>query len=361
MKVGFLSQPDFLSGHLFMQLRKALYPFSLLYGLITDIRNKCFDWQLLHSEQYNQAIISIGNITVGGTGKTPLTEFCIRLLKADYKLALLSRGYKRKTQGVVLANTNSTAALIGDEPYQVLSKFPEIEVVVAEKRVDGIAKIQKDTEAEVILMDDAYQHRYVQAGLSILVIDYNRPLWDDLPFPAGDLRERAKGQKRADVILVNKCPGDMSILDKQKWLDRINPLKEQSVFFSAVNYGKFVCKDENIISNKSSVIALTGIARPEPFINYLNERFNVKKHFTFPDHHHFSATDITSIKSAMDELGENGLIITTEKDYTRLNGMNIEFMERMLYIPIELRILFNEETTLVKIIRNYVRDHQTNS
>ncbi len=345
-----------------MQIRRVLYPFSLLYGAVTSVRNKFFDWGILSSESYDIPIISIGNITVGGTGKTPFTEYLIRLLQKEYQLALLSRGYKRQTKGALLSDNNSTAGDIGDEPFQIKSKFPAVDVVVAEKRVDGIDIIKNQTAAEVALMDDAYQHRYVKPGLSVLVIDYNRPLWNDLPFPAGNLRETKKGQKRADVILVNKCPATISEEERKKWIKKLKVHSKQQVFFSSITYGSIIDKEGQVIEIEGEIVlALAGIATPEPFFNYLKSRYSISKELVYPDHHSFTIKDVEKIKDELNKIGPKGIIISTEKDCTRLYGLDKEIDKRLVYVPIQLQILFEEEKTLELIIRNYVRDYQKDS
>ncbi|MCU4174517.1 tetraacyldisaccharide 4'-kinase [Carboxylicivirga sp. N1Y90] len=346
-----------------MKIRKALYPFSLLYGLVTSLRNKLFDWQVLESKQYDFPVISVGNITVGGTGKTPLTEYLIRLLKHDYKVSLLSRGYKRKTKGALLANEQSTASDIGDEPFQVGKKNPMINVVVAEKRVEGMSLINNNTNTDVVLMDDAYQHRYVKPGFSILVIDYNRPLWSDLPFPAGDMRETRAGQKRANIILVNKCPENISNEEKQNWVKRLKLKSEQNVFFSCIKYGeaKMLWNNENVSFNKeTSIVGLAGIAQPDAFFSHLDEKFSLKQTLAFGDHHNFTEHDLSNIHLELSKHGANTMLITTEKDTTRLDK-TLEFYRHIAYVPIELSILFEEEKTLENLIRNYVRNNQKDS
>ncbi|WP_430813893.1 tetraacyldisaccharide 4'-kinase [Carboxylicivirga sp. RSCT41] len=346
-----------------MQIRKLLYPFSLLYAGITSVRNKCFDAGILRSKGYSLPIISIGNITVGGTGKTPLTEYLIRILISDHKLTLLSRGYKRKTKGALLANKSSNAETIGDEPFQIKSKFPSINVAVAEKRVEGMNLILKNLQTDVVLMDDAYQHRYVKPGLSLLVIDYNRPLWKDCPFPAGDLRETRNGQKRADIIVVNKCPENFSDKDKAYWLKKLKASDDQQVFFTSISYGLPKAVDKN---NKESfqggmpVVALAGIARPEGFIDHLKNNYKVHDQLIFPDHHHFSSDDVDIITRAISDEKIRSLI-TTEKDAVRFHKLPDLVKGKAWYIPIELRILFSEQEKFENIIRNYVRDHSNYS
>jgi len=346
-----------------MKIRKLLYPFSLLYGGVTSLRNKLFDWDVLHSKAYSLPIISVGNITVGGTGKTPLTEYIIGLLKDEYKVTLLSRGYKRLTKGAMLANKSSSARSIGDEPFQIKQKFPEIRVAVAEKRVEGMELILRNTQTEVVLMDDAFQHRYVQPGLSILVIDYHRPMWNDCPFPAGDLRETSNGTKRADIIVVNKCPVSFSDDDKARWLKKLNPKQGQEVFFTSITYGQAMPVDSNnrtTLSNGWPVLGLAGIAQPEGFFTYLSSKHKLANTLVFPDHHHFSARDVEDIAAEL-EKGEAKVLITTEKDGVRFDKLPEKIRTLSWYIPIRLKVLFNSEKQFENRIRNYVRNNSDNS
>ncbi|MCT4591057.1 MAG: tetraacyldisaccharide 4'-kinase [Carboxylicivirga sp.] len=344
-----------------MRLRKLLYPLSWLYGGITSIRNKCFDEGILKSQSYSLPIISIGNITVGGTGKTPLTEYIIRLLKGDHQLTLLSRGYKRKTKGALLAKPNSMAADIGDEPYQIMKKFQSVNVCVAEKRVEGMELILKNTNTDVVLMDDAYQHRYVKPGFSLLVIDYNRPLWNDCPFPAGDLRETRLGQNRADVIVVNKCPHTFSEVERVEWLAKLKPSASQEVYFTTIDYGRPTAlepKDQSF-DISGPIIGLAGIAKPEGFYGQLKQHYNLIDTISFPDHHHFTKSDEQSIENLLRQNAE-AFIVTTEKDAVRFGHLPEAVKKRSWYIPIELRVLFNEEKQFENRIRNYVTNHSAN-
>ncbi|WP_289053561.1 tetraacyldisaccharide 4'-kinase [Carboxylicivirga marina] len=346
-----------------MNLRKLLYPFTLLYSFITFLRNKCFDWGFLKAQSYTVPIISIGNITVGGTGKTPLTEYIIRILTHDYKLSLLSRGYKRKTKGALLANKSSTAETIGDEPFQMKSKFPELNVTVAEKRVEGMEMILKNTQTDVVLMDDAYQHRYVKPGFSLLVIDYDRPLWNDCPFPAGDLREHKSGQKRADIIVVNKCPESFSETDKAEWMHRLRLRAHQEVFFTSVDYDlpKPVMKhDKKSFPGGMPTIAIAGIAKPEGFFKHVSGKYKTEQQLTFPDHHHFTQKDMQDIVQKVAD-NDARAIITTEKDAVRFENLPEEIKALSWFIPIRLKVLFNEEKQFENRIRNYVRNNSDNS
>ena len=344
-----------------MKFRKLLYPFSWLYGGVTTVRNKLFDMGVLTEQSYATPIISVGNITVGGTGKTPLTEYIIRLLKDDYKLTLLSRGYKRQTKGALLANERSSAAAIGDEPFQIKRKFTTVNVCVAEKRVEGMELIEKNTQTDVVLMDDAYQHRYVKPGLSLLVIDYHRPLWKDCPFPAGDLRETRSGKKRADVIVVNKCSHTFSEEERSLWLKKINPGINQEVYFTRIDYGEVqaVKQSNRSLEPNTHIVGLAGIARPEGFFSHLKQHFKLEDTLTYPDHHHFTKRDVDAIRTMISQ-NDNIVIITTEKDAVRFDHLPEDVRAKSWYIPIELKVLFNEEKQFENRIHNYVTNHSDN-
>ncbi|TRX72625.1 tetraacyldisaccharide 4'-kinase [Carboxylicivirga sp. M1479] len=346
-----------------MKIRKLLFPFTWLYSAITSLRNLLFDLGFLRSHSYATPIISVGNITVGGTGKTPLSEYIIRLFKENYKICLLSRGYKRQTKGALIANNSSTASTIGDEPFQIMSKFPEINVCVAEKRVEGMEMILKNTNTNLVLMDDAYQHRHVKPGLSLLVIDYNRPLWKDCPFPAGDLRETRAGKKRAHIIVVNKCPLSLSEDERAYWLKKIKAKAHQQVYFTSINYGlptPFLNDNKISFPGGLPILALAGIAQPQGFFNHLDKNFKVKEKLSYADHHHFSDDELSNIseKVLSDEIKA---LVTTEKDAVRLSKLPQDVLEKCWYIPIQLKVLFNEEEQFDNTIRNYVRDNSNHS
>ncbi len=350
--------------------KRVLFPLlwllSVIYGKILLVRNKFFDWGWLKENKYDLPVISIGNITVGGTGKTPLTEYVIRLLADKYRVALLSRGYKRKTKGVVIATTNNTAEDIGDEPKQIQTKFPGITVAVAEKRTEGIERLLQEKQPEVIVLDDAFQHRYVKPGLSILVIDHGRPLWSDYPFPAGRLREPRSGQKRADVIVISKCPKNLSVAEKNRLTKKISPDPGQQIFFSYVEYLPPVNpgKTGSRLNNETKVIALAGIANPEPFFDLLSEKYHLKKKITFPDHHAFNKEDCEHIEALFQNIKtENKAIITTEKDFMRIKDipcMNEETRSHIWYIPVKIAFLFDEEKKFNLLIKNYVEKDKKN-
>lgn len=317
-------------------------------------------------KQYDIPIISIGNITVGGTGKTPHTEWLIRLLQNDFSIATLSRGYKRKTKGVVMANQNSTASDLGDEPMQMHEKFADVNVVVAEKRVEGVEAILNSSHAtDVILMDDAYQHRYVKPGFSILIMDYNRPLWKDTLLPAGELRECASGKKRADVIMVSKCDAAMSEQEQAYFIKKLKPKAHQSVYFSAITYQQLkpvFGNEANEPLNKSSkVLLVTGIAKPQPVFKYLQQQVKQLDLLSFPDHHHFSADDIEKIRQRWLAMGKDASIVTTEKDAVRLKSIlsHIDGLRKVLYyLPIEIILINDKQEQLKSKIFRYVNENK---
>ena len=334
------------------------------------MRNFLFNIVLLKSERFRTPVISVGNITVGGTGKTPLTEFIIRTLIPEKKVALLSRGYKRKTKGVVVGNKNSSAADIGDEPKQILDKFPQITVTVAEKRVKGIKKLLSlNASPNVIVMDDAYQHRYVKPGLSILVIDYNRPLWKDLLLPAGELREPMNGKKRADIILFSKCPQNISKYEQEKYTRKIKPSESQDVYFSSVGYLNPHSLFENseiktdAISG-ASFLVVTGIANPVPFIEHAKTISNNVETMRFPDHYQFSSEDIRNIEKHFEKtVGQNKYILTTEKDAVRFRQVlnkDAALAKHILFIPIEIKILNEKQEEFKDKIITYVSKNEGN-
>jgi len=328
-----------------------LYPFSLLYGLITFLRNKLFDWGIKPQKSYRIPIISVGNITVGGTGKTPFVEFLIRSMSNRYKIAVLSRGYKRRSKGVIIAIENTSYKMIGDEPAQILHKFPEVTVAVAEHRVEGINQLLRIENApEMILLDDAFQHRYVKPGLSILLTDYNRPMWKDTCFPAGRLREFASGSKRANLFVVTKCPDNITSKEKALFIEKTNGANEENTFFTKIGYGtpkKLNGNDDaDFFSVYRSFVAVTGIAKSEPFISYLSDKGTIVKHFNFDDHHQFTHDDIDKIKEA------HSVVVTTEKDATRLQQWSSELT--IVYIPIETLFFDNQEKQFVFMLYKYL-------
>lgn len=320
---------------------KFLFPFSILYGFVIDIRNYFYDKGFWKETAFHIPIINVGNLTVGGTGKTPHVEYLIRLLKHKYSIVTLSRGYGRNTNGFILANSEATAQSIGDEPFQLYQKFGhQVMVSVGEKRVEALTKIfSQNANLEIVILDDAFQHRAVKPLLNILLIDYSRPIYDDFCFPAGRLRERRHGAMRADVVIVSKCPTDIS-LEKQKDINYAlrDYLKHTTpIFFSKILYGK----PKNCRSNEGEidlkmVLLISGIANPKPFEEYARKHFEVINHIIFNDHHDFTEKDFIAIHSA------NLPILMTEKDMVKFQPFLAHQLLKdiaLYYLPIEIDFL----------------------
>ncbi len=335
-------------------LRKLLFPFSLLYWLFIAIRNFCFDNGILKSYQFHIPIVAVGNLSVGGTGKSPQIEYLIRLLSSNYKIATLSRGYKRKSEGFILANQNSNADILGDEPFQFYKKFPEIQVAVDANRKNGIEQlVHSENKPEIILLDDAFQHRKVKADFYILLTTYNDLFVDDFVLPVGNLRESSNGAKRASIIVVTKCPKELSENEMNRVKKKLSLVENQKLFFSYINYDSFVFSELNKIAvaeiKQKSKILLAGIAKPKPFFDYLNSGNDVI--LEFPDHHDFSDKDIEEIKTKP----QNNLIVTTEKDYVRLKGKLPE--NQLFYLPIKSDFIVdrkNFDKTILDFIKSKI-------
>ena len=346
-----------------------LYPLAIIYRLVTGIRNNLFDWGVLKSHCFEIPTICVGNISVGGTGKTPHTEYIVRLLMNMFRVATLSRGYMRKTKGFVLANEESSHSDIGDEPYQLMKKFSGLTVAVDGDRCQGISRIMD--KVDVIVLDDAYQHRYVKAGLTILLIDYNRPIWDDVLLPAGRLREAASGKRRADIIIVSKCPEDMGEKEMLALKEKVNPCPGQRVFFSTLLYNNMyrlsdkATRSLDSIKADEEILLVTGIASPAAVRQELEKRTKKIRSISFPDHHEFTQADTERIKKVFFEMNqEKRLIVTTEKDAARFEGKDVsrEFIYLYIYIlPIEVRFLNNEGKMFNQNIIEYVRENTRDS
>jgi len=336
-------------------LRKILFPVAFVYWIVTWMRNYFYDKQIFKSKSFDLPIIAVGNLSVGGTGKTPQIEYLIRLLQDNFKVATLSRGYKRETNGFVLANNSTTVKEIGDEPFQFFTKFPKIKVAVDANRINGITQLLKlENKPEIILLDDAFQHRKVKAGFYILLTTYSELFCDDFILPFGNLREPSSGKKRANMIIVTKCPSDISELamsEVKKKLDVDVP-----VFFSKIVYDELVYSEVKPIKTAEIKLTektiITGIAKPFPFISHLKKENDLVLEFS--DHHNFTKKEIDNIK----ELAKNKTIITTEKDFMRLKGSLSK--EQLFYLPIKSAFL-KEADVLDKIILDYVEKSSRNS
>lgn len=355
-----------------MSFRLLLFPFAILYGVIVWLRNKLFDWNVLSSTQFNFPVVSVGNLSAGGTGKTPHVEYLISILKDKFKVAVLSRGYKRETTNFIIATDNSTINDIGDEPKQIKLKYPEALVAVDNKRVNGINNILDiDKSIEAIILDDAYQHRWVRAGVSILLIDYNKPIFNDYMLPAGNLRECRTETKRADIIIITKCPESINQAIRNNFQKRLKLKPNQLLFFTKIAYGSLkpvFNNNLNINPDKYleySVLLITGIANPKPLINYISGKFKSITHIQFSDHHNYTDDDLKKIISKYKEIkNNNAIIITTEKDSVRFHKFknNDDICgHQIYYIPIEIKFQDSDEITFINKIVDYVRTNKRNN
>ena len=319
-------------------IRYLLFPFAILYGFIISVRNLFYNEGILKSYSFTIPIIAVGNLSVGGTGKTPQIEYLIRLLSPKYKIATLSRGYNRKSTGFILADGNSNATILGDEPFQFFKKFPQIQVSVDENRKNGIERLLKlKARPEIILLDDAFQHRQVRAGFYILLTSFDDLFCDDFMLPTGNLREQRSGVNRADIVIVTKCPEKLSDDEQQRIKDRIG--SDKPLFFSKITYDeKVFSRDKSIAVRELRLVdklLLAGIAKPEPFFDFLKD--GNSEIMQYKDHHLFSDNEILAIKNK----AGNKLIITTEKDYVRLKGTILE--EQLYYLPIKSSFLTDDD------------------
>lgn len=319
-------------------IRNIFFPIVPIYYGVTWLRNVCYDAGIFKSKNYDFPIICVGNLSVGGTGKTPMIEYLIRLLRNKHQLATLSRGYKRTTDGFQIANTTSSAETIGDEPYQFYTKFKDITVSVDANRQQGISKLQSLKKPDIILLDDAFQHRKVEAGLNILLTSYGKLYIDDIILPTGDLREPKSGAKRANIIVVTKCPKDITVEERNNIIHRIKPNSNQEVFFSTIVYSNCIYSKHDSINLSGlkdiNFTLVTGIANAVPLVNYLNDEGYKFEHINFKDHHVFTNADIEA-------LNKKEIILTTEKDFTKLG--NKLSGKKLYYLPIETTVFEHEK------------------
>ncbi|GAB4330316.1 MAG: tetraacyldisaccharide 4'-kinase [Flammeovirgaceae bacterium] len=344
-------------------LQYFLRPFSWIYGWLTDFWHKQYDLGKKPSVKFEIPVISVGNLTVGGTGKTPHIEYIIRLLKDKMPLAVLSRGYGRKTKGFVLADNQSSAQSIGDEPMQYYLKFGKntshpVTVAVGEERILAIPQILAEKpEIQVILLDDAFQHRKIRASLQILLCDYNKPFYEDYPFPAGRLRERRHGAKRSDIVIVSKCPESISDAEKEVVKNHLKPyLKENTpVFFTGIRYAfPTPLHAHTWETDTKEIILMTGIAQPKPLIEQLKNQFVIFEHFDYPDHHNYTMKDLQKVKKSFESIASNKkAILTTEKDIVKLKNPLFQDITKDLpifFIGIEVYFLEGKEDFDKKIV-----------
>ena len=361
----------------FIKINEWLTPLSWLYGVGVLVRNKLFDLGLLKQTSYSIPVISVGNITVGGSGKTPHVEYLVNLLKDKVKTAVLSRGYKRKSKGYVLADSSVTIRDIGDEPFQMARKFDDVYVAVDRDRRNGINRLTHDTETsdvDVILLDDAFQHRYVKPGINILLVDYHRLIIYDKLLPAGRLREPMSGKARADMVIITKCPKDLKPMEFRVLTKAMDLYPYQDLFFTTIEYGELVkawnadgkqagrlTRDE---MRDMNVMLLTGIASPKQMVNDLSPLCKSLSQMTFGDHHDFSRKDAERINDMFGMLPKPGIIITTEKDAVRLEkteGLSDDVRNALYVQPIHVRFMLGQEEDFNNKIISYVHKNSRNS
>ena len=357
----------------FIKINEWLLPLSWLYGLGVGIRNTLFDLGILKSRSFDVPVISVGNITVGGSGKTPHVEYLIRLLHNKYRVAVLSRGYKRKTKGYILADENSTMSDIGDEPYQMHTKFKNVSIAVDRNRCNGIERITNDEptkDTDVILLDDAYQHRYVKPGINILLVDYHRLIIYDKLLPAGRLRESKEGKTRADIVIVTKCPKDLKPMSFRVLSRAMDLFPYQQLYFTCLKYGDLHSLFNNStrpltdIKPNEHTLLITGIASPEQMVEDLSPYCKNITSLKFSDHHQFNADDVEKINSTFAMMQTPRLIITTEKDATRLEnieGLSEEVRNSIYTLPVEVQVMLDQQEKFDEVILSYVQKNSKNS
>lgn len=347
--------------------RILLFPFSLLYGLIITIRNWLYDKTILRSVSFNLPVICVGNLVLGGTGKSPMVEYLISLLHNKFLIATLSRGYKRKTKGYALANEATTALDIGDEPMQFLTKFPQVSIAVGEERIVAIPQLLHDKpETQVIILDDAFQHRAIKPGLNILLTECDNLFNNDFFFPTGDLRDQKKSAKRAEIIIVTKCPANISADEKKRIIDQLSQHKTQHIFFTTIQYQKpyhIISKTQKPFSVNDEILLVYGIANPQSLKQYISEIIAGYEEISYSDHHIFSIDDLKDIRKKFAKIKTaNKFILTTEKDAVRLIKFKEELKDLSLYVlPVQHKFLFNEAEIFNKLIVDFIADFKKNN
>ena len=342
-------------------IRILLFPFSLLYAVVIFLRNLLYDKKILSSTSFNLPLISVGNLSVGGTGKSPMVEWLVAQLKNEFRIAVLSRGYKRKTKGYALAHASSTALEIGDEPMQFHTKFPDVSIAVGEERIVAIPQLLHDRpETQAVILDDAFQHRAIQPGLNILLTDYNNLYTRDWFLPTGDLRDEPRSSKRAKVILVTKCPKELSSSEQTAIKTEISPSADQSVFFTTLEYGQpyhIIERNHEEITSEHEVLLVTGIANPRSLKQFLLDQTDTYYEMTYGDHHIFTIDDLRDIKKRFSAMSaEKKMIITTEKDAVRLVKFEQELRQLPIYVlPIGHHFLNGEAQSFLHLIINFIR------
>ena len=355
-----------------------LFPLSIIYGILVFIRNKMYDQGILKSHSFKIPLISVGNITVGGTGKTPHIEYLADLLREEFNLATLSRGYKRKSKDFRIVTNESTVKEAGDEPLQIKQKFPDITVAVDRNRVNGVKSLkEKIPDLDVVLLDDAYQHRKIKVNLSILLIDYNHPISKDFLLPLGNLREQAYEKRRAHIIIITKSPPNLQPIERRVLLKKLRPYPYQSVYFTTFQYGEpskvfgsskespDLSEKNNIIDKDTTILLVTGIANPRVLSNHIGETYSRQiQKLKFTDHKNFTNKEIKKIKRQFDKIKGKKAIVTTEKDgirFRELANFPDDLKQYMYYIPIYVKFLNNRTSDFNRQILEHVRKNKKHS
>ena len=342
--------------------RVLFLPFALLYGFITIIRNFLYNKNILKSAEFNFPLICVGNLVVGGTGKSPMVEYLIELLKPHFKIATISRGYKRKTKGYALANQNATALEIGDEPMQFHIKFPDVSVAVGEERIVAIPQLLHDKpDTQAIILDDAFQHREVRAGFNILLTQCNDLYTKDFFIPTGNLRDQRSSAKRTDIIVVTKCPVNLSEEKRSEIKDELNVKDHQQIFFTAIEYGlpyHIVTNEKRQLCKNDEVLLVCGIANPKPLKEYLSKQVETYYQLDYSDHYIFRIDDLKEIQKKFAAINaEQKIIITTEKDAVRLLKFTEQLRESPLYVlPVRHKFLFDEGKLFDEKVMDFVKN-----
>ena len=340
-------------------------PLSWLYGMVVHIRHKLFDLKILRSEEFDIPVVCIGNLTVGGTGKTPVAELLIERFSEHYRVGVLSRGYRRRTKGFVLSTPASSARTIGDEPRQMKLKYPSVPVAVCEKRAEGIRLLRKaHPEIELIILDDAFQHRYVEPWVNILLMDYNNPVYRDRLLPWGRLRDTCNQIHRANFVLVTKCPDDLNPLDMRIVINSLGLFPYQSLYFTRMRQGEitplFADRVVGKVREGDPVIAMSGIANPVPLLESLRKRFDVVAELTFDDHHTYRLSDMRRLE-ALFAAYPDAVVLTTEKDAVKLTNRKKvpeAVQQRLYYVPIHVSFVADSESEFLRQLELYVRTNQ---
>lgn len=341
--------------------RILLFPFAIVYGVILRVRNFMYDRQWLKATHFNIPIINVGNLSVGGTGKSPMVDYLASMLKQRYHVATISRGYKRRSKGYLLADASTTAIEIGDEPMQFHLRHPDIAVAVGEERIVAVPQLLYDRpETQVIILDDAFQHRAITAGFNIILTDYSNLYTRDFYLPTGDLRDNISSATRANVIIVTKCPAGLTARERDDIIRELAPEKAQAVLFSTINYGRLyhiVSQMPSDLSRELEVLLICGIANPTPLTSYLEENTASYDAMFFNDHHIFSIDDLRDMFSRYEKMKGKRIIVTTEKDAVRLVKYRQELRDMPFYVlPISISFLFEGEKEFQRLIANFIEN-----